>query len=305
MKLADFLQFARAELSLIDHPYAPEIQEHLHKVDVLTRVVDRILASGDQRFEALDGNFYEALGGYLTARRHRKAGLRIAIAQLAINFESYLRTLVQKFVPDRDCGLASASGVSRGKLSTSGYVGDFVRDLFGIDVKVGEKGESYWKSQSVEATCYHVCFKHQLSGKHEAREYSLDQLERLARHVLASYLFAARWLVLHSSVESDIDATRDALSRNAVFHWPAILNHQLSELRFGPEDSDLVQSLDQLQDLVGKLMAETGEIESTSAEPTSPAYRDFLVRIEAAAEEYEMLVSESNMREWGREQEYQ
>ena len=263
-----------------------------------------VLSSGQERYAALAESFYEALGQYLTAQRHRKAGLRHAVQQLAILFEGFLRTLVVAFVPDRDKQIVDEQGRSHGLLSDSGYMTHFVKELFGIEVNLWEKKDSYWEKQSVEAACYGLCFRHQQRAKHEAREYSLEQLERLARHILSAYLFAARWLVTHSDVLDRINKRLESISGNSLFHWPAILNYQLSELRIGAEDQDLRESAEELQQRVEKLMVGAVDIQSRGLPPDTPEVKEFLSTTESAAFDYEMLVSESNMREWGREQQW-
>ena len=304
MKPAVLLRFARSELCRIDHPYAPEKHVRLDNIDSVVRSVDMVLTSGQGRYAALAENFYEAFGAYLTAPRHRKAGLRHAVQQLAILFEGFLRTLVASFVGDRDRQITDDQGRSHGLLSASGYVTHFVNEVFGIDVNLWEKRDAYWTGQSVEAACYGLCFRHQQRAKHEAREYSLEELERLARHILCTYLFAARWLLVHSDVQNLIDERSESISGNALFHWPTILHYQLSELRIGSEDEDLRQSAEDLQERVEQLIAEATDIQSRTSSPDAPDTKELLSRTETAAFDYEMLVSESHMREWGREQQW-
>lgn len=304
MKPAILLQFCRSELWRIDHPYAPDEYVHLDDIESVVRAVDMVLTEGQERYAGLGESFYEAFGAYLTAHRHRRAAFQHAVDQLALLFEGFLRTLVAGFLPDRDAQIVGDDGRSRGRLSVSGYVTDFVRELFKIDAHLWDKRPSYWTKQSVEVACYGLCFKHQQRAKHEARDYTLEKLEKLARHILSAYLFAARWLLAHSDIRGRIDRRIASISGNALFHWPAILNYQLSELRIGAEDEDLRKSAEELQALVEKLMVEAADIQSRGLDANAPDVKKLLSNAESAAYDYEMLVSESNAREWGREQQW-
>ena len=303
MKVTAFLEYARAELVTLEHAYAPGKTESLHDIDTLVRVIDLVVTAGIERYSVLGENFYDALGSYLTASRHRKAGLRSAVQQLAIQFESFLRTLVGQFVPELDIELKDKSGRSRGRLSNSGYVTDFVRHIFGESVNLWDSPASYWEDRPIDVTCYGICFRHQQRAKHEARDFTLSEIESLARNILGAYLFAVKWLLENSDVRNKITASRDALNEHAILSWPTILQYQLSELRIGPEDTDLRKSLETLQDTVGDLVTRVAEIKARSADPSSEELDDLRSSVEGAAYEHEMLATELNMREFGREQE--
>ncbi len=135
-----------------------------------------MLRSGRDRYQALAENFYQALADYLTTPRHEKASLRGAIERLAVHFEGFVRTTVEVVFPDSDVDLVDKHGRSRGKLSQSGYLPDFLEGLCGIDVNLWSSKASYWHDRPVEEAVYGVCFRHQQRAKHEARDYSLAEL---------------------------------------------------------------------------------------------------------------------------------
>ena len=250
---------------------------------------------------SLGESFYEAVGAYLTAPRHHKATLRTAIQSLAVHFEAFLRTMVGTFVPDRDFVLTDREAGHRGALSQAGYITDFARGLFGLDAHLWESKPGYWADRSTEEACYGLTFRHQQRARHELGEYSLEELERLARSILASYLFAARWLVANSNVAAIIEARTAYVSQVALFSWPTIIAHQLSDVRVSSEDPDLRERLDGLQARARDLMDQAHDLAAALAKSDPAEVKALRSEAEALAYDYETLITELYVRAGGRE----
>lgn len=301
MRLSSFLQYARAELVNVPHPYAAEIAERLEDVPLLVRVVDHVLARATGRYDALAENFYSALHTYLTAPRHRKALVRASVEKLSIAFEGFLRTVVTVF-PDLDQELFDRDGEPRGRLSNQGYLTHFASLLLGVERRLNS-GETGWRDEPATSAVLRVCHTHQQRAKHEAREYSLTELEELARSILAAYLVVARFLVNNTSVVAEVRSRLDAASSQAVCHWPAILEVRLDELHLGGEDSDLAEQCDSLRDRSAALHAKATAILEAGVPEESGDLESLRVACEALEFDYEMLITEANMRDWGRDAE--
>jgi hypothetical protein len=215
MNLTAFLLYARAELRTIGHPYVAEKLERIEDIDLCVWVADAIVRAGKGRYQALPENFYQALGDYLIARRHEKASLRAAIERLAVHFEGFLRTAVEAVFPEADVKLVDQEGRSKGNLSQSGYVPDFLKHLLRMNANLWNSKPSYWKDRSVEEAIYGICFRHQQRAKHEARDYSLAELESLATQVLGGIVLFARWATRNSQIEPQVRERRDFASNVA------------------------------------------------------------------------------------------
>lgn len=233
-----FLEYANAELRIIKHPYC-ESSDNINNVGLCVAIIDMVLNKASGPHEALAENFYQALGDYLSTPRYKKATLRAAIEKLATHFETFLRTAIRTIIPEKDVTLYNRESISRGKLSQSGYLPDFLKHLLGIELKLGESKPGYWKMRSVRESVYGICFRHQQRAKHEARNYTLSQLEDLASQILGAYLFFGEWLAQNSNLEEQVRKRQDFAQKDALLYWPEILSFQLESVHIHPEEREL------------------------------------------------------------------
>lgn len=305
MKLTQFRRYAESELSSLRHPHDPEQMQEVTDIDDRMRTIDYVLRQGAGPYAGLAENFYEALGQYLNAPRHNKALVSGAIERLAMHFEGFLRTAVASVAADRDAEMQDAEGRARGLLSQQGYVGHILSHLCGIKIPASAKSEKKRRALSIEEAIYTMCFKHQQRAKHESRIYSLAELEALAAHVISAYLLFAEWLLSETKVGELLKESAAPSSRDAVLHWPGILDFQLGELWISREDGDLQEDRDRLRQRVEALREKAEELGDRVERPDDDAeFETFRLEMRACAEEYEQLVSEVHMREWGREAQY-
>ena len=150
---------------------------------------------------------------------------------------------------------------------------------------------------------YGLTFHHQLRGKHEARDYPLQKLASLANSILGAYVLFARWAIENGEVGIRVREKIEFARNVAVLHWPEILRHQLSGWTFGDEDRDLQAEVEKFRGWAGELVGRALELRERGVDSDSDEMSDFFRSVEALAEDYEMLVSNSHMRELGREQE--
>ena len=214
-----------------------------------------------------------------------------------------MRTAVEVHFPNMNVGLITRDGKSRGMLSKTGYVSDVCRILMGVDANFGKSAASHWEGRSVADAVYGLTFRHQQRGKHEARDYSLQKLESLANSILGAYVLFAQWAIENGEVENRVREKRDFARNVAVLYWPETLRHQLSGGTFGGEDRDLQAEVEKLRGWAGELVGRALELRERGVDSDSDEMSDFFRSVEALAEDYEMLVSNSHMRELGREQE--
>jgi hypothetical protein len=304
MKPIHFIQYVTRECMELKHPLEPSKSLRIDRAVERVRLIDFVLGKGAGRYEALAENFYEALAAYLNAPRHHKAQLRGAIERLAVLFEGFLRTAVLVLAPDRDVELTDSSGRSRGRLADQGYIDDILGVLCGVEVPFKSKSDSFWAGRTVEEVTYATCFRHQQRAKHESRDYSLAELEQLATQVIGSYLLFAGWALAHTNGGELIRGRILATGDEAVYYWPAILEFQLTDLRIGREDPDLQEEQDRLRGWTSELRERAAMLHHANLPMDDPEVRDFVTNIQICAEEYERLVTENTMRDWGREQQY-
>lgn len=302
MNINAFLEYARAELSTIKHPYCDRT-ERIKNAELSVWIIDSVLRRGMGPHEALAENFYQALGDYLNAPRQQKAVLRGSIEKLAVQFETFLRTTIRTALPDKDVVIYDRNGKSRGKLSQSGYLPDFLKHICGIEANFWESKSSYWQDKSVEEAVYGVCFRHQQRAKHEARNYTLSQLESLATQILGAYLFFAEWLAENSDLEKQVRERQEFARNEALLYWPEILGHQLELAYISLQDQDLQEMRDKLMGQLSTLVEQAKQFREQGIDPESKEVTELYQAIESLAEEYKWLVTDSNMREYGREQE--
>ena len=302
MNLNAFLEYARTELQIIKHPYS-DITAKIEDVALSVWIVDSVLRRGFGPHEALAENFYQAFRDYLNTPRHQKAILRGAIEKLAVQFEGFLRTTLKAILPDKDVIIYDNDGRSRGKLSQSGYLPDFLKELRGIDLKFWESKASYWQDKTVEEVVYGVCFRHQQRAKHEARNYTLTELESLSVQILGAYLFFGEWLAQNSDLEKHVRERQAFAINEALLYWPEILEYQLELTHISPHDHDLLEAKEKLMGRLSPLLEKAKQLRERGINPEGKDTADLYQAIETLAEEYEWLVTDSNMREYGRDME--
>ena len=302
MSLRNFLHFATTDLKSIRHPYSNKVLL-VENPALYVWVIDAVLRQGAGPYESLKENFNQSLNSYFNAPRHKRAIIRGAIERLAIHFETFVRTALETVIPDQNIVLYDKEGVSRGKLSQTGYLPDILKNLCGIGSKLGKSGASYWSEKTVEEAIYGVCFRHQQRAKHEARDYELPELEKLANHILGSYIIFARWLFNNSNIGKEITQRQNFSQSQALLFWPEIISYQLEGLRLAPYDSDLIEWQDLLKVQASELVQRAKEMRDQGVDLDSKDLASLYVDIESLAYEYEGLIADYNMREYGRERE--
>lgn len=156
----------------------------------------------EPRLQEIDQKFYSAFEQYLTTSRLFLGSVLNGIERLSGLFEPFLKKAVYIYFKERDWP---------GKNVPLWHAGidQILRTLGFIKVNIKNDKNEYWARQSCEQAIFRLEYVTRHKGVHESHLYTLEEVEKIANSIIASYFLVSFCLVSNEEIKKNFLANKE------------------------------------------------------------------------------------------------
>ncbi len=174
----DIISYFLNHFSEVPHPFS----NNLKKIDIkLLKKAAEILftnleCDGPVRLKGLSNRFYESFSAYFSSDRIRKIEFINNFGNMVKCFEPYVKKVVAI-----KTGKPEEANPSLNK--------DMVSKVVSFSSNINNNTNSYWQDKPIHEASLRIIFPYRHIESHEARDYTLHDMEKIIFYLFASIIF--------------------------------------------------------------------------------------------------------------------
>jgi hypothetical protein len=192
--------YCSRHLKKLFNPFNKDIQRDFtqEEVDLSLDFLAHVLKKevDEPRLQEIDQKFYSAFEQYLTTSRFFLGSVLNGIERLSALFEPFLKKAVYIYFKAREWPGKNAPLWHAG-------IDQILKALGFIKANIKNDKDDYWAKQSYEQAIFRLEYVTRHKGVHESHFYTLEEVEKIANSIVASYLLASFFLVSNEEIKKD------------------------------------------------------------------------------------------------------
>lgn len=184
-KITDYEQIKRIvtdyiynHFEKIPHPFNDDfLKLNKSQLDKALEVLFKVLeADCSEKLTGLHDKFFDAFSTYFSAYRINKTEFTNSFSVLIKCFEPFVKKLA---------AIKSGDPTQADKSLSK----ELIKQVITFDSNIDKKNSDYWKDKPIHEASLRVIYPYRHIEAHEAREYTLFQMERITYYMFASIIF--------------------------------------------------------------------------------------------------------------------
>lgn len=187
-------------LKKLSNPFNKDIYRHFTQeeielsLDFLVHILKKEVS--EPRLQELDQKFYSAFEQYLVTSRLYLGAVLNGIERLSSLFEPFLKKVVYIYFKTK-----KQSG-SKSPLWHAG-IDQIINNLGLIKASIKNDKNTYWIKQPYDQGIFRLEYVTRHKGVHESHFYTLEEVEKIANSIIASYFLISFFLVTKKEIRRD------------------------------------------------------------------------------------------------------